>query len=776
MIIREARTRSRSKSPSRRNSNINGEEEDFVSISGEKRGSMFVRDNALISFVDDEENKANYGQKVVEEKNNNSFKHSVPTIVFTGPDEDIYSGVSSSLLASHSGSLNSDPTPRSRSNSRNNNNNFFSPPSLYQEGRRSRSSSFNKAVIPDPSSSSEDEDGSTANSPLLGSNGGHSNEKEKEAKAEKKHLAFWKIFSGDKPDIPISMQLRLSWWDKWIYYGRFPGKAVLQALVVIFCTVIVWVMNERSAFFLGNLATFYTAFWPAGYQPTVAADAPENKLYLHTVRETVTFTRNLVDAFYTWPDDSLEPYFYGPEMDSLPVTPLLVATSNETVVQRFDLNGTTYGPFGEYNNAARIFLRDMDSATIYLELWSRHDFWNRLVARQWRIEINYVVEEGTIAVSMKAYSDIKSSQVANWDRHRFVETVLFAVLIILTIVLQVLSFHSIKRAFIAVQKLKQKSAKSASVRSRIIVWSNVPLRYKIRFFNIWFIVSFLAALCLITGCVLGTLRNIGIKPDAFSDPSRLFIGIGTLLSYSGLIRYLAFDSKYTVLISALGRGLPNVIRFLISALPIFIGYALFGLLYFSTDTIRFSSFREAAITLFGLQNGDDIQNTLRSTEPHATVGTIYFFTYIFLAIYAISNIFISIIQDAYLASKEAFSVPTISNTDQNSSGQGLEEDLKAQGSLWDDLVALVEDKEHSIHDSDISMATAGGILSPLAQSASSQKIDVESDDSDDEDRIHLTMNEEIQYFMGREQRRFEKRIRKGLERITQKHTANVQNP
>jgi hypothetical protein len=87
-----------------------------------------------------------------------------------------------------------------------------------------------------------------------------------------------------------------------------------------------------------------------------------------------------------------------------------------------------------------------------------------------------------------------------------------------------------------------------------------------------------------------------------------------------------------ILINALGRGMPNVVRFIIGAFPIFLGYALFGMLYFSEDTQRvtkiaqqshssqFANLDEASITLFSLQNGDDLQNTFRSTNQHAIVG------------------------------------------------------------------------------------------------------------------------------------------------------------
>jgi hypothetical protein len=67
--------------------------------------------------------------------------------------------------------------------------------------------------------------------------------------------------------------------------------------------------------------------------------------------------------------------------------------------------------------------------------------------------------------------------------------------------------------------------------------------------------------------------------------------------------------------------------------------------------MKFSTLGEAAVTLFSLQNGDDIQATFRSTNAHVVVGRIYFFTFLLISIYAVANIFISIIEEAYFSGR-----------------------------------------------------------------------------------------------------------------------------
>jgi hypothetical protein len=94
--------------------------------------------------------------------------------------------------------------------------------------------------------------------------------------------------------------------------------------------------------------------------------------------------------------------------------------------------------------------------------------------------------------------------------------------------------------------------------------------------------------------MLDIFSNLG--PEAVVEQIvRLLLGLGCLFSCVNLMRYFEFNQRYMVtpnsyssvdfmsqiLINALGHGLPNVARFLLGAFPIFVGYALFGMLYFS---------------------------------------------------------------------------------------------------------------------------------------------------------------------------------------------------
>lgn len=78
---------------------------------------------------------------------------------------------------------------------------------------------------------------------------------------------------------------------------------------------------------------------------------------------------------------------------------------------------------------------------------------------------------------------------------------------------------------------------------------------------------------------------VGIWLFALVDQHDALFGISTK-KYGKICSQNALADGIQLLIKALGRGVPNVIRFIISALPMFIGYALFGMLLFAQDTER----------------------------------------------------------------------------------------------------------------------------------------------------------------------------------------------
>eukprot|EP01132_Coremiostelium_polycephalum_P002270 gene2270-2795_t len=96
-------------------------------------------------------------------------------------------------------------------------------------------------------------------------------------------------------------------------------------------------------------------------------------------------------------------------------------------------------------------------------------------------------------------------------------------------------------------------------------------------------------------------------------------------------------------------------RFILSCLPIAFGYALCGVSLFSEYSDEFSDINQTCETLFALMNGDDIHATFQKVEaayPYPIIAKIYLYSFITLFVVAILNIFIFVIEGAYLSAKD----------------------------------------------------------------------------------------------------------------------------
>jgi hypothetical protein len=52
------------------------------------------------------------------------------------------------------------------------------------------------------------------------------------------------------------------------------------------------------------------------------------------------------------------------------------------------------------------------------------------------------------------------------------------------------------------------------------------------------------------------------------------MGLGALVAWSNLVRYFEFSPRFYVLVLTLERSMPDILRFVVSCIPVLVGYAL----------------------------------------------------------------------------------------------------------------------------------------------------------------------------------------------------------
>lgn len=172
-----------------------------------------------------------------------------------------------------------------------------------------------------------------------------------------------------------------------------------------------------------------------------------------------------------------------------------------------------------------------------------------------------------------------------------------------------------------------------------------------QFVNMWYIMICVNDVLLILGSAIKEqIERKHFEADEWNNCS-LLLGVGNLLVWFGVLRYLGFFRTYNVVILTLEKALPHIGRFLLCALLIYAGFTFCGWLVLGPYHIKFRSLSTTSECLFALINGDDMFATFSIMSDKSMMlwwfCRIYLYTFISLYIYVVLSLFISVIMDAY---------------------------------------------------------------------------------------------------------------------------------
>lgn len=170
---------------------------------------------------------------------------------------------------------------------------------------------------------------------------------------------------------------------------------------------------------------------------------------------------------------------------------------------------------------------------------------------------------------------------------------------------------------------------------------------KLEIFGLWPAVAVLGN----TFALACTLQSLTTHVDIFVDPSlRLLLGLACLMLWLALVQYLEFEARHYVMILTLKRAVPRIGQFLFGIAPMFLGYALLGMILFGDHNPYFGSLSATAGTLFCVVNGDSIKAVLDSLRDTPWgIGEIYVSLYVMLFSYVVLMTCIAIVEEAFFS-------------------------------------------------------------------------------------------------------------------------------
>jgi len=231
-----------------------------------------------------------------------------------------------------------------------------------------------------------------------------------------------------------------------------------------------------------------------------------------------------------------------------------------------------------------------------------------------------------------------------YKRDIWINVILIIFISSLSFMSQILLLKAIYKRIVYLNRAKK--------RAKNFRWE-LDWKQKLKFFNVWFLISTSANIFNVLGAVFCLNMFFGIGYQSTWRLPLALTGCGCMFTWFDLVQWFQHFPKYYELILTLKMSAPRVLRFCVGVSPIFVGFAMFGVSFFSTYSELFNDLGSAAVVLFALLNGDVIHDVFVDIHPAgAFISRLYLYIFVSLFIYAVLNIFIAIVEDGFFAARE----------------------------------------------------------------------------------------------------------------------------
>ncbi|OQV13272.1 Mucolipin-3 [Hypsibius exemplaris] len=182
---------------------------------------------------------------------------------------------------------------------------------------------------------------------------------------------------------------------------------------------------------------------------------------------------------------------------------------------------------------------------------------------------------------------------------------------------------------------------------------------RLEFLNLWYAMIVVNDIFIICGTVIKLrISSATITEMPLYNACGMLLGVGNLLVWIGILRYLGFFRTYNILILTFKRAIPNVLRYMACIVLIFCGFAFCGWIVLGPYHVKFQTFHSTTETIFSLINGDDMFATFAILPWENSMiwyfSRVYLYTFICMFTYVVLSLMISLIMDAYGTVKDFY--------------------------------------------------------------------------------------------------------------------------
>jgi hypothetical protein len=459
-------------------------------------------------------------------------------------------------------------------------------------------------------------------------------------------------------------RLFLSPLSKWKLYGRFPMKLFLHIAIVSLVTILLTCPYQQTVSYSGANATTFDLLF---LDPDLDDDDNRwHRVYAYSVPALVAALEHFRDAYFSIADVTMvDAYAYFLDAQGLvaPVSGTLSFLDPDIPDAQLSWAPGELTPFyGTPEDTQRLVLA---AKRLTLSVHLQSDLhWNGRIAPiipyDWTLTltVDFAEDAGRAVFELDAATQpVPHSR--DWNlRNAFPRLVIDACLALSSAWSFALTVRAVRKAArlmrLARERLSMKHLTTRELRKLTrhggIYWEQLPSAARLRFFNGWFVVSFASSALCALAAVLDLVEMFTGHYLAFGF--KLSAGIGAGLAWFNLLRYMEYSPQFYMLVLTVQQGASAGLAFLVSILPVFFGFAAFGVAMFGGQVEKFSSFSQACVTQFALLHGDIILETFDDLYAIAPITSrVYIYVFITTFICAVLNIFIVIIEESFLAAR-----------------------------------------------------------------------------------------------------------------------------
>ncbi|KAF4759185.1 Mucolipin-2 [Perkinsus olseni] len=170
---------------------------------------------------------------------------------------------------------------------------------------------------------------------------------------------------------------------------------------------------------------------------------------------------------------------------------------------------------------------------------------------------------------------------------------------------------------------------------------------KVTVVNTWLVFSLVGNAVQIVSVVYAFLVE---RPDIYTRLN--LFGFSAAFALVSLVQYLAHFRSLYILYSTLAHGIPQILKFLVGVLPVYLSFVVCAVCLFGFHSHWFVSLGDSSNARFSLLNGDQIHDTFTNLKDVSVLGSrLFLYSFLALFIYVVLNIFITIAEDAFFTVK-----------------------------------------------------------------------------------------------------------------------------